>query len=398
MRSSGKEYIVFVIDEIGQYVGSHQTKILDLQGLAENLKNLGEGKVWIIGTAQQTLTEDDPRATINSPELFKLKDRFPITVDLESSDIKEICYRRLLGKSSAGGTTLGSTVRSAWAGVCATTPGSWTQVTMMQASTARHSSTSIPFLPAHFDILLHLLGALAKSTGGIGLRSAIKVIQDILIEDSGGQSPVADREVGWLATTVTLYDSLDKDIRRAFPSVHQAVDKVRIRFPDDPLMQGVGKTIGILQILDNMPVTAQNVASLMHSLVDGPRWRSRSKQAVEALLKDQVVPLGENDGSLRFFSEKLNDVEQERAQVPLRAARSAAHLQRSPPRRIRSSAQRPPQRYPDGHLGGAAPVRRPDGIPRRRARDDPNRGRLRRSGGIRGRAHAAPRRIPPQIL
>lgn len=50
---SGKEYIIFVIDEIGQYVGSHQNKILDLQGLAENLKNLGEGKVWIIGTAQQ---------------------------------------------------------------------------------------------------------------------------------------------------------------------------------------------------------------------------------------------------------------------------------------------------------------------------------------------------------
>ena len=62
---------------------------------------------------------------------------------------------------------------------------------------------------------------------------------------------------------------MDRDIRRAFPSVHQAVDKVRIRFPDDPLMQGVGKTIAILQILDNMPVTVQNVASLMHSSVDG---------------------------------------------------------------------------------------------------------------------------------
>ena len=70
-EASGKEYIVFVIDEIGQYVGSYQTKILDLQGLAENLKNLGQGKVWIIGTAQQTLTEDDPRATINSPEAIR---------------------------------------------------------------------------------------------------------------------------------------------------------------------------------------------------------------------------------------------------------------------------------------------------------------------------------------
>lgn len=75
---SGKENIIFVIDEIGQYVGSNQNKILDLMGLAQNLKNLGDGKVWIIGTAQQTLTEDDPRIAINSPELFKLKDRFPI--------------------------------------------------------------------------------------------------------------------------------------------------------------------------------------------------------------------------------------------------------------------------------------------------------------------------------
>ena len=78
-EASGKEHIIFVIDEIGQYVGSQQTKILDLQGLAQNLKDLGGGKVWIVGTAQQTLTEDDPRAAINSPELYKLKDRFPIT-------------------------------------------------------------------------------------------------------------------------------------------------------------------------------------------------------------------------------------------------------------------------------------------------------------------------------
>ena len=104
---TGKENIVFVIDEIGQYVGSQQSKILDLQGLAENIKNIGQGKVWIVGTAQQTLTEDDPHTAINSPELFKLKDRFPISVELESSDIKEICFRRLLGKSSEGEAVLG---------------------------------------------------------------------------------------------------------------------------------------------------------------------------------------------------------------------------------------------------------------------------------------------------
>jgi hypothetical protein len=316
-ETSGKDHVIFVIDEIGQYVGSYQNKILDLQGLAENFKNIGQGKVWIIGTAQQTLTEDDPRATINSPELFKLKDRFPITVELESSDIKEICFRRLLGKSPAGAAELGALFDRHGQALRHNTK--LVDAKYYDASFDQETFVNLyPFLPAHFDILLHLLGALAKSTGGIGLRSAIKVIQDILVEETGGQPPVADHEIGWLATTVTLYDSLDKDIRRAFPSIHQAVDKVRIRVPDDPLKQNVAKSVAVLQILGNLPVTLQNVASLMQPGVDAASMAGAVKEAVDALLKDPYVPLGEKDGYLRFFSEKLNDVEQERAQVALR--------------------------------------------------------------------------------
>ena len=315
---SGKEYIIFVIDEIGQYVGGLQNKILDLQGLAENLKNLGAGRVWIVGTAQQTLTEDDPRASINSPELFKLKDRFPIAVDLESSDIKEICYRRLLGKSPAGGRQLGE--RFDRHGQALRHSTRLADAKYYDANLDRETFINLyPFLPAHFEILLHLLGALAKSTGGIGLRSAIKVIQDILLEESGAEPPVADREVGQLATTVTLYESLDKDIRRAFPSVHQAVGKAPIHFPGDDLKLRIAKTIAVLQILDNMPVTVRNVASLMHPAIDSPSLEQQVAESVDAMLKKSGFPLAEQGGNLRFLSEKLNDIEHERADLAPRA-------------------------------------------------------------------------------
>ena len=33
---------------------------------------------------------------------------------------------------------------------------------------------------------------------------------DILVEGTDGRSPVADRPLGWLATTVTLYDALER--------------------------------------------------------------------------------------------------------------------------------------------------------------------------------------------
>ena len=58
-NKTGKEYVIYVLDEVGQYVASGQNLILNLDGLAKNLKEVGMSKAWIIATAQQTLTEDN---------------------------------------------------------------------------------------------------------------------------------------------------------------------------------------------------------------------------------------------------------------------------------------------------------------------------------------------------
>jgi hypothetical protein len=317
-EASGKEYLVFIVDEVGQYVGSRPSLILNLDGLAKNLKALGNGKVWIIGTAQQTLTEDDPRASLNSPQLFKLKDRFPIQLDLEANDIKEICFTRLLGKSSDGAAMLSALFDQN--GQALRNHTKLEDSRAFGADFDRKTFVDLyPFLPAHFDILLHLLGALARSTGGIGLRSAIKVIQDILIDAEGGRTPVANRPVGWLATTVTLYDALEKDIQRAFPNIHKPVSTVcNIRFAHSPLHQKVAKTVAVLQILGNIPITRRNVASLMHDSINSYSQLEAVEQVIEELITDPIVPFGEQEGVLCFFSEKLNNIEQERSQIGLR--------------------------------------------------------------------------------
>lgn len=313
---SGKQHVIFVVDEMGQYVAPADQLILNVDGLAKNLKAIGDGKVWMIATAQQMLTEDDPRGSLNSQKLFKLKDRFPIQIDLESSDIREICSERLLGKSSAGKTLLkqlfelnGQKLRNS---------------TKLQDAKYYDSDFServfidlYPFLPAHFDILLHLLGALAKSTGGVGLRSAIKVIQDILIQGPDGKTPVADKEIGWLANTVTLFDALEKDLRRAFATVHAAVGKVAIAFHGSDIHLQVAKTVALLQVLGNIPVTVQNVSALMHPSIDADSSHDAVEKAVQDLIDKPQVPFGERDGNLCFFSEKLNDIEQERGGMPV---------------------------------------------------------------------------------
>lgn len=316
-EKSGKSNVIFIIDEVGQYVASRDNLILNLDGLAKNLKRLGEGKVWIISTAQQTLTEDDPRAALNSDKLYKLKDRFPVQIDLESSDIKEICYRRLLGKSPAGEEQLGKLFDTQGQGLRQNTK--LQDAKYYEADFNRETFVKLyPFLPAHFDILLHLLGALAKTTGGIGLRSAIKVVQDVL-KGEGGSTAMANQSVGWLATTVTLYDELEKDIRRAFPSIHQAVGKVLIRFHGMPLHEDIAKSVAVLQILGNLPVTVQNVASLMHPSVLAASQIEDVRKAAGEMVADVHFPLGEKDGNLVFLSEKLRDIEQERGALSLRS-------------------------------------------------------------------------------
>lgn len=328
-EETGKQHIIFVIDEVGQYVGSRPNLILNLDGLAKNLKNIGDGKVWIVGTAQQTLTEDDPAAAFNSPELYKLRDRFPILINLESNDIKEICGKRLLNKSSQGEQVLGELYDR---------HGQALRHNTRLQGAAQYGSdfdratfiNLYPFLPAHFGLLLNLLSALAKSTGGIGLRSAIKVIQDILVEPTHGQA-AAEQLVGWLATTVTLYDALERDIRRSFGSIHHAAGLVMERYPHSPLHHDVAKTVVILQILQNMPVNAKNIASLLQSSVDGPARLPAVEQAITDLTIDTFIPFGEQEGNLRFFSEKLNEIDKERSQMPVRSIET---------RRIRNEALR----------------------------------------------------------
>jgi hypothetical protein len=316
-RRSGREDIIFILDEVGQYIGARDNLITNLDGLARNIKNIGKGKAWLIATAQQTLTEDDPRAQMNSGKLFKLKDRFPIEVDLEASDIKEICYTRLLTKSPAGVAELEKRYDTYGPQLRLHTQLQNTR--FYKAELDKKTFCNLyPFLPQHFDILLELLGRLAKSSGGIGLRSAIKVIQDVLVDQSGyrpNQQLLADQPVGTLATTTILYDTLRRDIQKSFKHVIEGVGRVEKVHGADSIPDRVAKSIALLQVLEDFPVSRENIAALLHPSVDSDSLLGPVKAAVEDLLQDPAFHLSEIDGRLRFMSEAVAELEAERQRI-----------------------------------------------------------------------------------
>ncbi|MBE7502027.1 MAG: BREX system P-loop protein BrxC [Verrucomicrobiales bacterium] len=333
-RKSGKKRILFIVDEVGQYVSAKPNLILNLDGLAKNLKQLGGGQVWIFATAQQTLTEDSPSAMLNAPGLFKLKDRFPIQIQLEATDIEEICHKRLLTKSKAGEDALkalydsfGPQLRTATqlkdAGVYEVPLDKTTFVNLY------------PFLPAHFKILIQLLIRLARKTGGLGLRSAIKVLQDVLVERGGraaSEPCLADAPVGTLANTVTFYDSLRRDLQSSFGYIVEGVKRVEDRFaakPNRALAVNVAKSIAVLQILENLPVTAANIAALHQPRMDAPSLREDVAAVVDELLKDSLIPLGEKNGSLRFLTQAAVTLQKEFDQIEYRNADVRAEVNRA---------------------------------------------------------------------
>jgi hypothetical protein len=319
-RKSGKKNIIFVVDEVGQYVSAKPNLILNLDGLAKNLKQVGGGQVWFFATAQQTLTEDNPSAMINASTLFKLKDRFPIQIHLEASDIKEICHKRLLTKSAVGEQRLGKLYEDL--GASLRTATQLKDAGVYEAALDRRTFIDLyPFLPAHFEILLQLLGRLARKTGGLGLRSAIKVLQDVLVDGggrAGSESVLADAEVGTLANTVTFYDSLRRDIQSSYGYIVEGVQRVIERHPEQKTFHDVAKSIAVLQILENLPVTAHNIAALLQPSVTSASLVETVSRAVDELLKDSLIPLGEKNGSLRFLTQAAITLQNEFDQIEYR--------------------------------------------------------------------------------
>jgi len=299
---TGKENVVFIIDEVGQYVSARNELILSLQGTLESLKDIGQGKAWFLATAQQTLSENSPNARLNSDKLFKLIDRFPIKAEIEASDIKEICTQRLLGKSNDASSELKMLYSNFGRAVTHASVLENCERTMYVKSGLDEKLfvDLYPFLPQHFEIIISLLGRLAKITGGVGLRSAIKVIQDILTDTLPSENqPLAEFPVGKLASVYHIYDVLKADIRKSYSHVVAAVDKVVNFYGDNSDQAKVAKSIGLIQLLEDLFLSPSNLAV----------------KIIDEIKSMPNNTLQEIDGELRFMTDAIINIENEKAKI-----------------------------------------------------------------------------------
>lgn len=316
-HKTGHENILLLVDEAGQYVAPRGELILNLDGLARNLKELGKGKVWIAATGQQTLSEIVEKAAHNSAELNKLRDRFPISIHLDAADIREITHRRLLDKSEEGDKKLKALFKEH--GQSTVTHTRLSGTVLFKGDPDTNTFVRLyPFLPQHFDLLLELIRTLARSTGGIGLRSAIRVIQDVLVDKtrvySAGGVKLADRESGALACVDDFYDTLRADIAKVLPHVIGGVEKTSKVFGADSLEVRVAKAVAALQPVETFPRTAENIAALLYRKVGSPALLDEVREALRRLTSEKECGLIEDPqaGGYVFLSDAVKPIRDKR--------------------------------------------------------------------------------------
>lgn len=284
--------VVFVIDEVGQFVARDVQKMLDLQAVVQNLGRVGRGKHWIVVTSQEKLNELVGGLDDNRVELARLKDRFPDhqQVHLEPSDISEVTSKRVLSKNADAQSAL-SELYEAHRGQLASH-------TKLSADIALPDLERQPFidlyplLPYQVDLIIQVVsglrtqGGVSKHVGGAN-RTIIKLAQQILIHPDVA---LGEQELGHLVRLDQIYDLVASNISGEIRAkIKQIPDQV-----DDPLAQSVAKVICLLQFVKSVHRTAENIAAALHPSVDAPSQLESVKSALAALEQAQLVREGED--------------------------------------------------------------------------------------------------------
>lgn len=293
-RRRPDENLVFVIDEVGQFVARDVQKMLDLQAVVQSLGRVARGKIWIVVTSQERLNElvgglDDKRV-----ELARLMDRFPQQVHLEPSDISEVTSKRVLAKDADAQKSLRALYEAH--------SGRLNQNTKLSADitlpelTAERFMDLYPLLPYQIDLIIQVVsglrtqGGASKHVGGAN-RTIIKLAQQLLVHEAVG---LAEAPVGKLARIDQVYDlvvgNIASEIRGKIADVAKKVDH--------PFAQPAAKAICLLQYVKSIHRTAENIAAALHPGVEADSVLPQVREALQKLVDAQQIRL--SDGQYRI--------------------------------------------------------------------------------------------------
>ena len=303
-KKGNNHHVVFLVDEIGQYIGDDSKLMLNLQTVTEDLGTACAGKAWIIVTSQQDI---DSITKTKGNDFSKIQGRFDTRLSLSSANVDEVIRKRVLEKNATGKQTL-SLLYDDKATIIKNLIIFNDGVEKKLYSGRDNFAEVYPFIPYQFNLLGSVLtsirthGASGKHLAE-GERSMLALFKESAVK-------IMNNAPGTIVPFNMFYDALEQFLDHSHKGViSRALDNEYLNpsCDDECFDVNVLKTLFMIKYVKEIKANIEDITSLMVSDISDDRI-TLTKKVEEALGRLIRQTLVQKNGDVYIF---LTDEEQE---------------------------------------------------------------------------------------
>ncbi len=312
--------LLFMADEVGQYIGEDRQMLLDLQSILEEIGSRCGGRVWVVCTGQEAL---DEVIKVRMDEFSRIQARFYTRLSLSSSSVEEVICKRLLTKTPAACQRLSEVYEANAAVLRNLFAFRDARADVRGFADEKAFIGSYPFVPYQFGMLQRVFSEIRKH-GNAGMhmahgeRSMLSGFQETACRLMG-------RDELTLAPFHHFYDTLQSflgsEITRVIVRAERAAEAHEGLCPEDiPLL----KLLFLIRYIDDVPSTLDNIVILMAERIDVDlvAFREQLKASLDRLVLQNYI--SRMAGRYCFLTDEEQDIAKE---INATAVDSAATIQ-----------------------------------------------------------------------
>lgn len=303
--SKGKDFrLLFMVDEVGQYIGEDGDLMINLQSLVEEIGDKCRGKVWVMVTSQEAI---DSVIKISGNDFSKIQGRFNTRLSLSSSSVDEVIKKRVLAKTEDANQLLSMVYDKEHAVLKNLFTFNNPILDIKGFTNSAEFTSTFPFVPYQFIIIQKVLaeirkhGNSGKHLSG-GERSMLSGFQE------AAQS-VQDKDENALVPFYQFYDTvhtfLESAIRRVIDRCQAAADNHNGIEQQDV---SVLKLLYLVRYIEDVKANIDNIAILMIDDIrtDKIALRASITESLERLLAQNYI--SRNGDTYAFLTDEEQDI------------------------------------------------------------------------------------------
>lgn len=298
-------HVVFLVDEIGQYIGDDSKLMLNLQTVTEELGKECLGRAWVIVTSQQDI---DSITKVKGNDFSKIQGRFDTRLSLSSANVDAVIKKRILDKTDTAAQTLRLLYEQKATIIKNLIVFNDSAEKKLYAN-ENDFTESYPFVPYQFNLLASVLTSIR--THGASGKHLSEGERSMLALFKESASTLKEKEMGVIVPFHRFYDALENFLDHSHKGVISKAYSNSYINPEQKDSEvfaiNVLKTLFMIKYVMEIESNIDNITSLMIENIDDDRIELKGKveEAIKILMNQMLV---QKNGNLYVF---LTDEEQE---------------------------------------------------------------------------------------